>query len=98
MQTKVASGSSKVKLNNIAGSVNHKVKSYIGWKHMHLHTLVQNIHEIVQIQFIDIKKIFAGKSTFFLRMEDPPVANSENLDQFYTDFLKGDLPCDSKWI
>ena len=62
---------------------------------MHPHTLVQNLHEMVQIQFIDIKKAFAGEGTFYLRMEDPPVANSENLDQLYTDFLKGDLPCDS---
>ena len=86
-------GLPKVYLNNVAESVNHKMKSYFNWKKLSPSRVVSELHELVQIQFIDIRKAFVGKGNYLIECASMGnIMNDDNfLNSLYESFLRGSL-------
>lgn len=52
--------------NNNAESINHILKVKAGWRQLPVNTVIDNVHDIVRVQTLDLRAALTGRGNFAL--------------------------------
>ena len=77
--------------NNLSESANYKVKSYFGWKQLRPLELVQNLFEMCDIQFVEMKRALINLGSFTLTKSFDVQQIPSSIDNSYQQLLRGNF-------